>query len=214
MKNFILVDNPIIKRIGLKLHNVATSSSEYRENTKLLGLYMGIDLAQRGVLPLKKSEVQTPLGEIGADIIDEEKVGIVNVLRAGTCMALGMGQAFPESSVAFISAWRKQNGSKITVESDYNHGVEDLAGKSVILTDPALASGFSLLACIEVIYKKVNVEKIIICALHSAKLGVINIHKKYPEVEIYSVFGLGDLNKKFYIINGPGDCGDRCFNTT
>lgn len=214
MKNFILVDNPIIKRIGLNLHDIAVTPPEYRENTRLLGLYMGIDLAQRGVLPLKKSKVQTPLGEISADIVDEKKVGIVNVLRAGTCMALGMGQALPESSIAFISAWRKQNGTEITAESDYNRGVEDLAGKTVILTDPALASGSSLLACIELIYEKVEVEKIVICSLHAAKLGIVNIHKEYPKIEIYSVFGPGELNEKFYIVNGPGDCGDRCFNTT
>ena len=213
MENFILVDNPIIKRIGLKLHDVAISSPEYRENTKLLGLYMGIDLAGRGVLPLKKSKVQTPLGEIAADVVDEEKIGIVNVLRAGTCMALGMGQACPESSIAFISAWRKQNEREITAESDYNRGIEDLAGKIVILTDPALASGSSLLACIKLIYEKVDIERIIICSLHAAELGIANIHEEYPEIEIFSVFGPGKLNKKFYIIDGPGDCGDRCFNT-
>lgn len=213
MENFILVDNPVIKRIGLKLHDITVNSSEYRENTRLLGLYMGIDLAQRGVLPLKKNKVTTPLGEIGAEVVDEEGVGIVNVLRAGTCMALGMGQALPDSSIAFISAWRKQNGEEITAESDYNRGVEDLAGKFVILTDPALASGSSLLACIELIYEKVKVQKIIVCSLHAAKLGIANIHEEYPEIEIYSVFGPGELNEKFYIVDGPGDCGDRCFNT-
>lgn len=213
MKNFTLLKNPVIQKIGLKLHDKDTNPHEYREYARLLGLYMGIDLAGSNILPKKNVTTTTPLGKLKAEVIDEEKIGIVNVLRAGTTMALGIGDAFPKSSIAFISAWRRQEGNGIIADTDYNRGIEDLDKKYVIIADPALASGSSLLACIDVVNKKVKPEKIIICCLHAAREGVKNIHKEYPDIEIFSVFGLGELNEKFYIVNGPGDCGDRCFNT-
>jgi len=213
MKNFTLLTNPVVRNIGLKLHHKDTESYDYREYTRLLGLYMGIDLSGRNILPTKKIICRTPLGLLKTEIIDDNKIGIVNVLRAGTNMALGMGEAFPKSCISFISAWRRQEGNTIIADTDYNRGIEDLDKKVVIITDPALASGFSILACIDVIYKKVEPKKIIICCLHAATKGIKNITKEYSNIDIYSVFGPSDLNEKFYIINGPGDCGDRSFNT-
>jgi uracil phosphoribosyltransferase len=213
MTNFTLLNNPVVKNIGLKLHDKDINPHEYRESARLLGLYMGIDLASRDILPTKKETTKTPLGSLTSEITDEDKIGIVNVLRAGTTMALGMGEAFPNSCISFISAWRRQEGDKIIADTDYNRGIEDLDNKVVIITDPALASGSSLLACIDVIYKKVKPKKVLICCLHSATKGIKNIGKEYPDINIYSVFGPSDLNEKFYIVNGPGDCGDRCFGT-
>lgn len=213
MKNLTLLTNPVIQSIGLKLHDKDINPHEYREYARLLGLYMGIDLSGRSILPTKKVICKTPLGSLTSEVIDDNKIGIVNVLRAGTGMALGVGEAFPESCIAFISAWRRQENNTIIADTDYNRGIEDLDKKVVIITDPALASGSSILACIDVIHKKVKPKKIIICCLHAATEGIKNIRKEYPDINIYSVFGPSDLNEKFYIVNGPGDCGDRSFNT-
>jgi len=213
MKNFTLTKNPVIQNIGLKLHDKDIKCHEYREYARLLGLYMGIDLASRGILPTKKITTKTPLGSLKSDIVDDQKIGIVNVLRAGTTMALGMGEAFPDACISFISAWRRQEGKGIVADTDYNRGIEDLDKKVVIITDPALASGSSLLACIDIINKKVKPKKIIICSLHAATKGIKTIGKEYPDIPIFSPFGPSELNEKFYILNGPGDCGDRCFNT-
>jgi uracil phosphoribosyltransferase len=98
-------------------------------------------------------------------------------------------------------------------DTDYNRGIESLKDKFVILTDPALATGVSLLATIDVISEYINIKKTIICCLNAAKEGIDRIEKEQPEVKIYSVFGPSKLNEHAYIIDGPGDCGDRCFNT-
>jgi uracil phosphoribosyltransferase len=213
MNNFTLIENPVIQDIGLKLHDKDIKPHGYREYARLLGLYMGIDLAGRDILPTKKVTTKTPLGSLKSEIIDDSQIGIVNVLRAGTTMALGMGEAFPNSCISFISAWRRQESDNIVADTDYNRGVEDLDKKVVILTDPALASGSSLLACIDVINSKIKPKKIIICCLHAATKGIESIGREYPDIQIYSPFGPSELNEKFYIINGPGDCGDRSFNT-
>jgi uracil phosphoribosyltransferase len=213
MNNFSILKNPLIQNIGLKLHDINTTSSMYREYTQLLGLYMGIDLADKGILPIKKELIKTPLGKLSTEIVDDNTIGIVNVLRAGTNMAIGMGQALPNSSIAFVSAWRKTVNGKTVASTDYTRGIEHLKDKFVIITDPALATGSSLLACIDICKEYIDTKKTIICCLHAAKEGIECINKEYKDIHIYSVFGPNKLNEKFYIINGPGDCGDRCFNT-
>jgi uracil phosphoribosyltransferase len=213
MKKFTILNNPLLQDIGLKLHEIEVESYEYREYTQRLGLYMGIEISGMEILPSRKRSVKTPLGSLTTEVIDDSKIGIVNILRAGTTMALGMGEAFPKASIAFVSAWRKGVKGNMKADSDYNRGIQDLKGKFVILTDPALASGVSLLASLDVISKYIDPKNTIICCLHAAREGIERINKEYPDVHVYSLFGPSDVNEKCYIVNGPGDCGDRCFNT-
>jgi uracil phosphoribosyltransferase len=213
MSNLVLLDNPVIQEVGLKLHDVNIDSHAYRNYVAKLGEYMGIQLSSMGILPTVKKTVKTPLGLLNGRVIDEDKIGIVNVLRAGTTMAIGMAEAFPNSHIAFVSAWRREEEGKMIADTDYNRGIESLKDKFVIVTDPALASGASLIATIEIISEYINPKNSVICCLHAAKEGIENIGKEYPEIKIYSVFGPSDVNEHCYIINGPGDCGDRCFNT-
>jgi uracil phosphoribosyltransferase len=213
MNNFFLLDNPVIQDIGLNLHKVDVKPHAYRKYTQKLGEYMGLYLASLDILPTKEHKVETPLGNLKGKIVDDFKIGIVNVLRAGTPMALGMADAFPESSIAFVSAWRREEDAEMVADTDYNRGIESLKDRFVILTDPALATGSSLLATLEVISEYINPKNCIICCLHAAKQGIENISKEYPDIKIFSVFGPSDVNEHCYIVNGPGDCGDRCFNT-
>jgi uracil phosphoribosyltransferase len=213
MKNFTILNNPVIQKIGLNLHKIDVKSHEYRKYTEKLGEYMGLELANRDILPTKRITVQTPLGELTSTVVDDANIGIVNILRAGTSMANGMADAFPKSSIAFVSAWRREENGKMVADTDYNRGVKSLKDKFVILTDPVLASGSSLIATLEVISEYINPKKCIICCLHGAQQGIDALEEKYPDIKIYSVFGPSDVNEHYYIVNGPGDCGDRCFNT-
>ena len=214
MNNFTIVDNSVIQEVGHKLHDVNTSPHRYREYCQLLGRYMALDLAQRDIIPTKEIVTETPLGELKSKVIDDKKIGIVNVLRAGTSMALGMGEVFRDSPIAFVSAWRKKENGKMIADTDYTRGIKDLKDKFVIITDPALATGVSILACIDICKEYLDTKQVAICCLHAAQEGIDSIGKEYPNIHIYSVFGPNPLNEKAYIINGPGDCGDRCFNTT
>lgn len=214
MNNFTIIDNPVIQNVGLKMHDVNTTPHRYREYCNLLGKYMAIELASRKILPTKKENTVTPLGELQSEIVDDENIGIVNILRAGTNMALGMGEVFVNSPIAFVSAWRKKVNGKIVADTDYTRGIQDLKDKFVVITDPALATGASILASIEICKEYLDPKRIVICCLHAAQEGIDNIYKENKDIHIYSVFGPNPLNEKAYIINGPGDCGDRCFNTT
>ncbi|MEA3471600.1 MAG: uracil phosphoribosyltransferase [Thermodesulfobacteriota bacterium] len=212
MSNLVILKNPVIRQIGLSLHDVETESHLYRENTRKLGEYMGLELASMDILPTKSTTVKTPLGSLREEVVDDDNIGIVNVLRAGTPMAMGMGEVFPKSHIAFVSAWRREEGGQMVADTDYNRGIESLKDRFVILTDPALASGASLLATLDVISEYVDPKRCVICCLHVAKEGVENIFKEYPDIKIFTLFGPSEVNEHCYIVNGPGDCGDRCFN--
>jgi uracil phosphoribosyltransferase len=213
MSNLVILKNPVIRKVGLSLHSTETDTYTYRENTRKLGEYMGLELASMDILPMKRTTVKTPLGSLREEVVDDDSIGIVNVLRAGTPMALGMGEVFPKSHIAFVSAWRREEGGKMVADTDYNRGIESLKDRFVILTDPALASGSSLLATLDVISEYVDPKRCVICCLHVAKEGVENIFREYPDIKIFTLFGPSDVNEHCYIVNGPGDCGDRCFNT-
>jgi len=213
MKNLIIINNPVITKLGLKLHNVNTKPYEYRDSARKLGILMGSEISNYNILPTKNIKIKTPLGSLSSTVIDDDSVGIVNILRAGTSFALGIGEVFPNSTISFISAWREGIKGNISAKTEYMRGVESLKGKFVIISDLALASGVSILACLEVLSKYIKPEKTIILSLHCAKDGVKNINKSYPQIKIFSVFGPDEMNDHCYIINGPGDCGDRCFNT-
>jgi len=213
MNNLVILKNPVLRKVGLSLHSTETDTYSYRENTRKLGEYMGLELASMDILPTKSTTVKTPLGSLRERVVDDDNIGIVNILRAGTPMAMGMGEAFPKSHIAFVSAWRKEEEGVMVADTDYNRGVESLEGRFVILTDPALASGASLLATLDVISEYVDPKRCVICCLHVAKGGVENIYNEYPDIKIFTLFGPSDVNEHCYIVNGPGDCGDRCFNT-
>jgi len=213
MKNLTIINNPVIAQLGLNLHDINTKPFEYRENARKLGIHMGSEISNYNILPTKKLKVKTPLGTLSSTVVDDNKIGIVNVLRAGTSFALGMGEVFPNSTISFISAWREGVKGNISAKTEYMRGVQSLKGKYVIISDLALASGVSILACLDVLSKYIKPEKTIICSLHCAKEGIKNIYKSYPQIKIYSVFGPSEMNNHCYILNGPGDCGDRSFNT-
>ncbi len=213
MKNLTIIQNPVIQEIGLKLHDVNTKPFEYRENSRKLGMFMGSEVSNYDILPLKKNKIATPLGVLSTQVVDDTQIGIVNVLRAGTSFALGLGEVFPNSTISFISAWREGVRGNMSAKTEYIRGVQSLNGKFIIISDLALASGVSILACLDVLKEYIDVERCIICCLHCAKDGVKEIQKSYPAIKIYSVFGPSEMNDHCYILNGPGDCGDRCFNT-
>ena len=211
-KNLIVLDTPHLNDLCLKLHDSNTRPSQYRKYMEQFGEACAIEIAKD--LPKTKTTVKTPLGKLTKHTVDSKKIGIINILRAGTPMSLGFGNIFPEATITFISAWRKyhKDGSTYAV-SEYQRGGEALKGKEIIIVDPALATGVSIVSVIEILEEYIDLKKLKICALNAAKPGVKLILDKYPKTIIYSAVKPKKVNKKGYILNGPGDAGDRCFNT-
>ena len=106
----------------------------------------------------------------------------------------------------------KRNEKTLETEVDFEEGKIN-KNNFVLIADPMLATGNTIIDCIErLLNKKVSEDKILVASVLSAPEGIKNILKKYPKVKI--IVGQLDkkLDKKGYIVPGVGDFGDKYFS--
>lgn len=154
-------------------------------------------------------EVETPLTTTtGRKLADE--VVIVPVLRSGVCMLFGALQLLPKSKVGFVGLQRDEETAQA---SEYYWKLPPLSEKSVVvITDPMLATGGSILHLLRVVSKQKVKELRIVCVI-AAPEGIAAINQEYPDVKIFAGAVDTNLNDKKYIVPGLGDYGDRYFGT-
>jgi uracil phosphoribosyltransferase len=157
-------------------------------------------------------DVQTPLGTAYPMLLEQQPV-IVSVLRAGLTIHQGVLNYFDRAENAFISAYRKPHGKgeKIEVVVEYI-ACPSVEGKEVILCDPMLATGTSLLLAYDALLKKGTPSRVhIACGIASAE-GVRNLQKHLPEnTSIHCAAIDPELNDMAYIVPGLGDAGDLAY---
>ncbi len=158
---------------------------------------------------LDNTDVETPIGKTKGAKLDEEVV-FIPVLRAGVAMLFGAIQLLPKSKVGFVGLQRDETTA---VASQYYWKVPPITqNTTVIVTDPMLATGGSLVQLLRQIASK-KPKRIIIVSVIAAPEGVRSLEKKYPDVKIYTAALDEKLNDKKYIVPGLGDYGDRYFGT-
>jgi len=116
----------------------------------------------------------------------------------------------PKSKVGFVGLQRDE---ETAVASEYYWKLPPLTTESVvIITDPMLATGGSILHLLKVVSKEKIKELRVVCVI-AAPEGIEAIHKEFPDVHIYTGSVDSHLNSKKYIVPGLGDYGDRYFGT-
>ena len=160
-------------------------------------------------LPLKEIEVTTPLTTTKCQIL-QEKIGLVPILRAGLGMVEGVWKLLPQAEVWHIGLYRDENHRPV----EYMVKLPDLDGRTFIVVDPMVATGYSGAHAVDVLKKRgVPGDSIRFMALVAAPEGVEVFSKLHPDVDLY-VASLDDhLNENAYIVPGLGDAGDRIFGT-
>jgi len=154
-------------------------------------------------------KISTPLEETNAPILADEIV-IVPILRAGVGMLDGFLRLMPMARVGFLGFRRNED----TLEpEEYYVKLPELNSESrVIIADPMLATGGTVIAAVDVI-KKHGGRKIDIISLIASPEGIKNLNRKHPDVNIYTATIDRELDERGYIRPGLGDCGDRLFWT-
>ena len=183
----------------------------FRRNVERLGEIMAYEISK--TLAYKTIEVTTPLDVAEVSIPDEEIV-IATILRAGLPFHHGMLNYFDGAGSAFVSAYRKY---RETGHQSFDIHIEYIAspsieGKTLILTDPMLATGGSAVDAITQI-KEHGGKKIKFMCIIAAPEGVQKLHEAHPDVQIYVGHLDRELNENAYICPGLGDAGDRIFGT-
>ncbi|MEN8187946.1 MAG: uracil phosphoribosyltransferase [Bacteroidota bacterium] len=188
---------------------IQKDSMRFRRNIERIGEVLSYEMSKN--LNFETQTVKTPLGEKDINLINNKLV-LCSVLRAGLPLHRGILNYFDSIENAFISAYRHH-----TNEDDFYINVEYLASpsldnKTLILADPMLATGSSLVAVYKSLKKLGEIKQIHIISVIAAQEGIDFIEKHFPKDTNLWVATIDQkLNSKGYIIPGLGDAGDLAF---
>jgi uracil phosphoribosyltransferase len=194
----------------LRDKDIQKDSLRFRRNIERIGEIIAYELSKS--LQFKKHQIQTPLGKKKTNLINDNLV-ICSILRAGLPLHQGLLNYFDDVENAFISAYRKHkkstNDFDIIVEYFASPSLKD---KTVIIADPMLATGNSLVAVYKALLKHGKPKKIHIVSVIGSTEGIEFVKKNFPKNTNLWIATVDDkLDKKGYIIPGLGDAGDLAF---
>lgn len=180
----------------------------FRENIVRLGQLIAYEISR--VLPYETKIIETPLSK--AEVLQrEDPLVICSVLRAGLPLHNGILNTFDDAESAFISASRIKKNQEIHIETQYA-ACPDLTNKILILADPMIATGKSLITCLERLNTHGRPKSIHIASVIGSEQGVGFICKRVPENTHLWIAAIDpDLNEKKYIVPGLGDAGELAF---
>lgn len=190
--------------------NVQKDSMRFRRNIERIGEILGYELSKK--LNYSDVFVETPLGKKRMQLPQNNLV-LCSILRAGLPLHQGLLNYFDTAENAFISAYRNHgknsNDFEIVVEYFASPSID---GKTLILTDPMLATGQSLVAVYEAIKKYGQPKEVHIAAVIGTIEGIEFIQNHFPKNTNLWIAAIDDeLNERGYIIPGLGDAGDLAF---
>lgn len=173
-----------------------------------ISLFSEIIEELRGIKITK--DIKTPITKTKAHYIDQKKIYLIPILRAGLSMLGGIKNIIPESKVAHVGLYRNE----FTLQPVWY--LDKLPKKFssdsyFVVLEPMLATGGTLTTVIERM-KKLGMKKIYVLSVLTTKKTKLLLEKKFPDVKIH-VAGIDPtLNSIGYIVPGLGDAGDRAFN--
>ena len=156
-----------------------------------------------------KKEVTTWSGKSVLDAIDESNIMIVTVLRAGMPMLDSAMDLLPEASAGFLAIKRDESTHKSVL---YYDRLPDCKGKIILLVDPMVATGGSMMDALNLISKREPLKIIALNVIGSPE-GLEVLSSAYPNVDVFIAQIDEKLNDDKYIVPGLGDAGDRAYNT-
>lgn len=204
--------NSILNTFISELRNVdiQLDSLRFRRNIERIGEILGYELSK--TLNFESKLITTPLGECDSNLITNNVV-LCSILRAGVPLHHGLLNYFDRAENAFISAYRqhKENPESFDIVVEYL-ACPNLEGKTLLLADPMLATGQSMVATYEALKPFGTPKEIHLISVIGAQQGVDYIKDKFPENSHLWIAAVDqDLNSKGYIVPGLGDAGDLAF---
>lgn len=180
----------------------------FRKNLERLGEILAYEISK--TMEYKSVEIETPLAFSRNEVLKQEPV-IVAVLRASLPFYQGFLNFFDNAESGFIGAFREEKENNISINLGY-HASPDVTGKEVILADPMLATGKSIIKSIDTLLTHGTPKIIHIAAAFAAPEGLDHIASN---LKIPHKLWLGAvderLNSQSYIVPGLGDAGDLAF---
>jgi uracil phosphoribosyltransferase len=189
---------------------IQNDSMRFRRNIERIGEIMAYEMSQ--LFHYNNVQIQTPLGIKKTNEIADQLV-LCSILRAGLTLHQGFLNYFDNAENGFISAYRHHptNDCDFDILVEYQ-AIADINGKIVLLLDPMLATGQSIVAVFNKLMKRGTPKEIHIAVIIAAPEGIAYLEQNLPENCHLWIASLDDkLNDKSYIIPGLGDAGDLAY---
>lgn len=201
----LVVDHPIARTRLTVMRDERSSNAEFRSALRELSTLLVYE-ATRG-LAVRQIGIRTPVGPATGSALDNPPL-IVPVLRAGLGMAEAAFNLLPESQMGFVGLARNE---KTHDPEAYMASLPDsLLGRPVIVLDPMVATGGSLLHCLELLASRGASDITVVCVL-AAPEGLRRLTTCGIELRLVTASVDERLNSDAYIVPGLGDAGDRQF---
>ena len=194
-----------IRDIGIQ-----TDRMRFRKNIERIGEVLGYELSK--TLGYEEKQVQTPLGTSRL-FLPKDDVVICSILRAGIPLHNGLLNYFDRAGSSFISAYRHHPQNEIDFEIVVEYlASPSLENKTLILADPMLATGRSLVSVFEALKKMGTPKEVHLVSVIAATEGIDHVSSELPEgTQLWVATIDQELNDHGYIVPGLGDAGDLAF---
>ena len=206
-------NNSLLNHWVAELRDVQVQNDRmrFRRNIERIGEVAAYELSK--TLRFKTVDVTTPLGIASTSLLEEQPV-LGTILRAGLPLHQGLLNYFDKADNAFISAYRKHHpDGSFEISLEYL-SCPNLNGRVLILCDPMLATGASLVETIQAIQKTYTPAQIHIVVTIASQKGIEHVEKELgAAIPIWCAAIDPILNDKSYIVPGLGDAGDLAFGT-
>ena len=202
--------NTYISEIRSK--SIQKDSMRFRRNIERIGEILGYEMSK--TLSYKVSNVETPLGS-SKIALPENDIVLCSILRAGIPLHNGLLNYFDTAENAFISAYRhhKHNPESFEIIVEYL-ACPSLKNKTLILVDPMLATGQSMVATFEALKPFGTPKELHLISVIGSQEGVDFVDKHFDNNTHLWIASIDKkLNEKGYIVPGLGDAGDRLYGT-
>ena len=189
--------------------DVQRDSMRFRRNLERIGEVTAYEISK--TLPYSYVDTPTQMGEATCAILDGHPV-LATILRAGVPLYQGLLNYFDKADSAFIGAYRKHNTFDESFEINQQYITSpELEGRPLIIADPMLATGASLIEAITALCDYDQPSQIHVVTAIACTVGIETLARKFPEVHIWAAAIDDELTGKGYIVPGLGDAGDLAF---
>ena len=208
MNNVTVVSHPLIQHKLTMLRDKNTSSKDFRELVREIAMLMAYEVTRN--LQLEEIDIETPICKTKGKVLAGQDIAIVPVLRAGLGMVDGMLDLIPNAKIGHIGLYR--NEETLQPVEYYCKLPKDIENRIVIITEPMLSTGGSMIGAINLL-KNHGAKRIKSIHLVCSPKGIDVVTSAHPDVEIYTAAIDEKYNEIGYIVPGLGDAGDRLFGT-
>lgn len=188
--------------------NIQRDPMRFRTNMERLGEYFAFEISK--TLEYQQTATETPLGTAETVKLSSQPV-LATITRAGLPLHKGMLNIFDRADSAFIASYRKAHKSgKLEIALEYVSS-PDLTERIVIMSDPMMATGMSMVLCCKELMNRYNIKEFhIVSAIASAE-GLRHVRANLPKAKIWLGAVDEEMTSKSYIVPGLGDAGDLSY---